>query len=300
MKALITVELLRLLSRRLFKGISALVIVAFAIIGTISFVASDDSPERVAQAQAQHKVDIADCVERAELAASQDQSPAGRDFEQLCRDEIYGSDPRFRYSDMPWILGSMGMPLMMLGWLLGASFIGAEWKDRTITTTLTWERRRIRVLAAKAIALSLVVSAWVLLLQGVFIGAMYPAGAFEGSMAGVDGQWWLDIGLLALRVGGLAVMAGLLGFSLAAIGRNTAAALGIGFVYLAVIEGMIRGFKPSWAGWLIGDNSALVLFGDLEGAPLGHSESAAALLLTAYVAAIFALATVFFRRRDVS
>ncbi len=300
MKTLITVELRRLFSRRLFKVLTALVVAAFAVIGTISFVTSDDSPERVAQAQAQHKADIANCMERAEVAASQEPAPEVQDIEQLCRDENYGSDPRFRYADMPWIVGTLSVPLMMLGWLLGASFIGAEWKDRTITTTLTWERRRVRVLAAKAIALSIVAFGWVLLLQAFFIGAMYPAGALEGSMAGVDGQWWMDTWMLVLRSAGLAAMAGLFGFSLAAIGRNTAAALGIGFVYLAVIEGMVRGFKPSWAGWLIGDNAVLVLFGDLEGDPLGHSGAAAASLLAVYSAGIFALAVAFFRRRDIA
>ena len=300
MTRLISVELRRLVSRRLFKALTMLALVAFAAIGTIVFVASDDSPERVAAAEVQRREDVAECISNIERGVADYPDIAPSDAPQFCRDETYGSDPRFPYEDVTWILGSVGVPFMMLGWLLGASFLGAEWKDRTITTTLTWERRRIRVLAAKALALSLVAFVWVVALQALFALALLPAGAFEGNMAGVDAAWWTDTTLLMLRSGGIAALAGVFGLSLAAIGRNTAAALGVGFVYLAVIEGMIRGFKPSWVDWLIGDNAALLLIGGDEVTQVGHSQVAAGLLLAAYAAAIFTLALAIFRRRDIA
>lgn len=300
MNRLISVEFRRLVSRRLFKGLSLLAIVAFAVIGTIAFVASDDSPERVAAAEKQRRAEIASCISNVERGAEDYPVLSPGDAPQFCRDETYGSDPRFPYQDVTWILGSTGVPFMMLGWLLGASFLGAEWKDRTITTTLTWERRRIRVLTAKALVLLAVAFAWIVILQALFALALLPAGVFEGNMAGVDAAWWADTGMLILRSGGVAAIAGLFGLSLAAIGRNTAAALGAGFVYLAVIEGMIRGFKPSWVDWLIGDNTALFLVGGDEVAHLDHTQAGAGLLLAVYAAAIFGLALAFFRKRDIS
>ncbi|MFN2389938.1 MAG: hypothetical protein ABR575_10100 [Actinomycetota bacterium] len=194
MRSLIVVELRRLLARRLFRVLSIVVGVAFAVAGTMSFVASDDSPERVAAAEAQRRADVARCVAGVEsevrLRAEHLPPEAAADPRGFCLDQTYGSDPRFRYADLPWILGTLGLPLMMLGWVVGASFIGAEWSNRTITTTLTWERRRVRVLAAKAIAVGTVVFLWALALQTLFAVVMYPAGRFEGTMAGVDAGWW--------------------------------------------------------------------------------------------------------------
>ncbi|MBA3430190.1 MAG: ABC transporter permease subunit [Actinobacteria bacterium] len=304
MIALISVEVRRLLSRRLFKFLTALAVLAFAVVGTIIFVASDNSPRRVAQAHQDRAAGIARCVRDVNddiSGGSHDVAPAAiEDPERFCRNQSYGSDPRFGYRELKWILSSLGFPLMMLGWLLGASFMGAEWNNRTVTTTLTWEPRRARVLCAKAVALILIAFAWIVALQIVLAGALYPAGAFEGTMAGVDANWWTDTGQIALRAGGLASLAALLGLSLGTIGRNTAAALGVGFIYLSVIEGLIRGYKPAWTDWLVGDNAALVLVGRIEVNHLGHSEAAAGLLLVGYSAAIFGIALVFFRRRDVA
>ena len=41
---------------------------------------------------------------------------------------------------------------------------------------------------------------------------------------------------------------------MAAVGRHTAAALGAVFIYTAVLEGLVRGFRPQWTPWLLGDN----------------------------------------------
>jgi ABC-type transport system involved in multi-copper enzyme maturation permease subunit len=287
MKALIGVEVRRLLARRMFKVLSVFLILIFITIGVITFIASDDDPARVAAAAEKHQAEIAQC-------AAEDHSA------QYCRDETYGSDPRFPYQDMQWVLGTLGFPMLMFSWLLGASFIGAEWANRTVMTTLTWNARRARVWAAKAAALGIVSFVWVVLIQGAFLAAMYPAGAFVGNMAGVDAGWWGETVQLAARIGGIATMAALFGLSLATLGRNTAAALGVGFVYLAVIEGMIRAFRPSWTDWLIGDNAGLIAIGDLDVNHLGHSMGAAGLLLTVYTIVLLGAALIVFRKRDVA
>lgn len=301
MKTMIGVEFRRLVGRRLLKVLSLLVVLAFVTIGTIAFVVSDDDPGRVAAAAQKRRAEIAQCV--ADVSTMRDGKPqpeAVGDPLQWCKEQTYGSDPRFPFAHMHWILATLGVPMMMLGWLLGASFMGAEWANRTVMTTLTWDARRARVLVAKALAVSLVTFGWVVLLQGVFLAAMYPAGAFEGSMVGVDAGWWAETAAGTARAAGLATMAALFGLSLATIGRNTAAALGVGFVYLAVIEGLIRAFKPSWIDWLIGDNAGLFLIGDLDVNHLGHSQDAAGLLLGLYTVALVAVAVMVFRKRDIT
>lgn len=305
MKRLVVVEIRRFLARRLFLGLTALVAVAFSAAGTIAFVASDDSPAAVERMRERRAEEVAECVEHTRLAIRFDtdevSDAARRDPRAFCEREIWTSDPRFQYSELSWILRGLGLPpFMILGWLLGASFIGAEWSHRTMTAMLTWEPRRRRVLAAKVAAVAGVLFVWFVLLQIFFAAAMYPAALFEGTFRGIDQQWWTEIAGVVARVAGLGTLAGVFGASLATIGRNTAAAFGGGFIYLAVVERLIHVFKPSWSDWLIGDNAALILIGGREVDHLGHGEPAAALLLVTYAAVIFGGALVLFRRRDLA
>lgn len=304
MRRLIAVELRRLLSRRLFKGLSILAIAGFAFGGTIAYIASDDSPQRVAQARAQHTTAINDCIRGIEQEAAGAPTDLPADARTnpraFCEDNNYGSDPRFAYRDFDWMLMGLGMPFVMLGWLLGASAIGAEWSHRTMTTTLTWEPSRARVLGAKIIATAVVAFGWIFILQVIFSALMYPAAEFEGSTAGVDAAFWMDLSQTALRIAAIAAVGGVLGATLATIGRHTAAALGAGFVYLALVEGLIRAFKPGWVDWLVGDNAALVMVGPEEVTHLGHSQGAALLLLLAYAGALFLGSLAVFSRRDLA
>jgi ABC-2 type transport system permease protein len=298
MKALVMVEIRRLMARRLLRWITALVLVGFTFAGIMAYIGSDDSPAAVAEAQARYKTEVANCISGFETGG--ELPPEGRDPESFCRDEVWVEDPRFDYSEFNWIISSLGIPLIALGWLVGASFLGAEWHSRSITTLLTWEPRRNRVLVAKAIAATAVIFAWIVLLQVIFSAAMYPAAAFEGTTQGLTASWWTSLGGLIVRAGGLAAFAGVVGMSITAVGRNTAAALGVGFAYLAVVESLIRGFKPQWADWLIGDNVALFLVGPEDVTHMSHSQLGAGLLLLVYGAVLFAGALAVFRRREVA
>ena len=304
MKRLIVVELRRLLRRRLLAGLSMVILAVFALAGVLAFRASSDSPEAMASARAAFAADVAQCVSEVDNKTLNDEPipPAATvDPEGYCSNNVVEfGDPRFDFSEFDWMLMGTGMPFVAMAWLLGASAMGAEWNNRTIVTTLTWESRRGRVLAAKAIAVALVAGAWIFLLEMLFAGALYPAAEFEGLTRGIDAGWWLDLAGLGGRIAAIAAMGAVLGFALAAIGRNTAAALGVGFVYLAVVEGLIRTHKASWTDWLIGDNASMVLLGPEEVVHLGHSQTAAALVLLAYAAAIVGLAVLIFRRRDLS
>jgi hypothetical protein len=282
----------------LFRITTVLVVAMILVAAVIVFFSSKTTPDEVAQAQAERRAMYENCVESGGFG-----QPPGEieDVERFCRDEMafMASDPRFDYGEMTEILRGLGIPFLMLGWIVGASFIGAEWHNRMLTTTLTWEPRRVRVLAAKILALAFCVAVWLLVLQAVLAAALYPAAAVNGITETVDAAFWRELGSVALRVDALAVLAALLGFALATIGRNTAAALGVGFAYLTVVEGLVRGFKPEWSDWLLGDNIALFLVGS-ENSPLGHDQATATWFLLAYCAALLVLAAAIFRRREMS
>lgn len=298
MRALLRVEVRRFLARRLFKVTTILVIVLLAVTGVTTFFASRTTPEEVARARVEREAMFQNCVESQGFGAAPEER---EDLERFCREEMVFSagDPRFDYSQMTENLKGLAIPFLMLGWIVGASFIGAEWHNRMLTMTLTWEPRRIRLVVAKAAALALCVALWILLLQALFSAFTYPAAAVHGITDGVDATFWRELGAIAVRVDVLAVLASLLGFALATIGRSTAAALGVGFAYLTVVEGVIRGFKPEWSDWLVGDNIALFLVGN-QSSPLSHDQTAAGWLLLAYTAALLMLAAASFKRREMS
>jgi len=300
MSNLLGVELGRFWSRRLFRVLALLAVVALVAAGVIALLVSDSGDDAAARIEGERQRQIDDCVRSFEGAT--DLPPEiGDDPESFCSDQVFVEDPRFPYDDMPGILQGLGVPLLMLGWLVGASFVGAEWHHRTMTTTLTWEPRRARLLVAKLIALTIGVVLLLLLLQLFVLLAFLPAGTLVGNMSGIDGGWWRDVAEQIVRSCGLGALAAAFGLSLAMIGRNTAAALGFGFVYLAVVESLIRGFRPQWTDWLLGDNLALVLVGSRANVfGMSHSPAEGALLLTAYAAALFVVALGFFKRRDLA
>ncbi|MFN2525507.1 MAG: hypothetical protein ABR505_04495 [Actinomycetota bacterium] len=304
MRALIAVEFRRLLGRRLLHGLTMLVTAALLFAGVAGFIASDDSRQAIAAADAARAAEMTRCVtdiDHASAARIGEYPPeATADPKGFCEENVWVSDPRFAYTDLRWMLGTFAVPVIMLAWLIGASFMGAEWASRGITTLLTWEPRRMRVMTAKIVAVSGVAFAWALLVQLSIAGALYPAAEFEGSMVGVDGAWLSGMARFLLRSSVAASGAAVIGVALAAIGRNTAAAFGAGVVYLTAIEGAIRALKPGWANWLVGDNLALILFGSAEGPQLTHSQAISGLLLLGYAAAIAVLAFLIFRRREIA
>jgi ABC-type transport system involved in multi-copper enzyme maturation permease subunit len=211
-----------------------------------------------------------------------------------------GVDKSFNYEAIPEVLMGVSPFTIILGWLIGASAIGAEWHAGTVTTLLTWEPRRVRVLLAKvaaALVLTFLLSAALLLLTAVVLA---PAGLFRGTMTGVDAAWARWLAGVVARAAAVSGLSAVFGFTLAAIGRNTAAALGIGFLYLAVIEGIIRGVKPGWVRWLVGDNTAVVITNRPAEVNIGRSTLEAAVLLSAYAAILVAAAVATFRQRDIT
>ena len=57
----------------------------------------------------------------------------------------------------------------------------------------------------------------------------------------------------------LAVLAAVIGFGLTNLVRNTGAALGIGFVYVLIIETAVRIMQPTWVPWLLGNNAVALV-----------------------------------------
>src|SRR5215211_2879541 len=157
--------------------------------------------------------------------------------------------------------------------------------------------RRVRVLATKLVAAGTLVFALTVVLQLLLGAALLPAGLLRGTTDGIDSDWLRSLSGVGLRVAAVSVVGATLGLSIATLGRNTAAALGIAFGYLAVVENAIRGLRPNWSPWLLGDNIIVVITNQTQNTPLaGRSALEAATLVACYTLALLAAALFAFRR----
>ena len=123
---------------------------------------------------------------------------------------------------------------------------------------------------------------------------------FRGTTNGIDSAWLQSLSGVGLRVAAVSVIGATMGLSIATIGRNTAAALGIAFGYLAIVENAIR-WRGQRSPWRPGDNSVVVITNQTQNTPLvGRSTLGAATLVACYTLALLAAALVAFRRRDIT
>jgi ABC-type transport system involved in multi-copper enzyme maturation permease subunit len=190
---------------------------------------------------------------------------------------------------------------MVVGLLVGASLVGAEYRFGTLTTLLAWEPRRLRVLVAKVVAAMLVVAAGYLVVEALLALALVPVAVTRGTFAGADAAFARGVAGQVLR--GTALAGGLagLGACLATLGRNTSAALGALVVHLIAVEAVLRAQRPAWTPWYLAENLAVVLTGaHVTSEHITRSTLASAALLAAYLAVAVALSAALFLRRDVT
>jgi ABC-type transport system involved in multi-copper enzyme maturation permease subunit len=126
--------------------------------------------------------------------------------------------------------------LAVFGFLVGASFVGAEWTSGGMTNLLLWHPQRIQVLAAKLGTALLGVLAVCAAYTAVWIGTLYTVAATRGDTSEATAGFWQSITLLCVRSAVLAMIGAAIGFALAMLGRHTAMALGVGIAYAMIVE----------------------------------------------------------------
>ncbi len=300
MTALLRAELRRFLSRDVVRMFLVAVLIAIAIGGVIAAVNSKVQPTGD-----EYRVELEACLSGQYIPA--DKLPRRFDnLDEFCADAVrpgyFGNgDNRFRLRSLPEVLQGSAFLVVIGGLLLGASFVGAEWHAGTMTTLLTWEPRRLRVLAAKAAVAAVGVFLLMLLLLTVFAGVLALVAATRGISSGLGDGFWRSVAGTVVRIAGCATAGSLVGLGIAMVARSTAAAIGIGFAYLGIVEGLIRGLRPGWQHFLLADNLAVVITGGDRGimrTPVTFTR--AAVTVAVWAAVLLAVAAVSFRGRDVA
>lgn len=300
---MLATELRRMWSRRLVKLLGASVVLALLAGATIGFFnSSRDTASALQETRAQRRRAIQECESGGFQFPRQNRR--GFDLEKACRRAVgthQAPDPGLDYRQMQEVLLAISPPLAILCLLLGASFVGAEWQKETITTTLTWEPRRARLLAAKFAAVALAGFAFSVVMGLVLAASLWPVAALRGSTSDLDAAWLRSASGIGLRMALLGGLTAVVGCAIATVARNTTAALGVAFLYFAVLEGVIRGFRPGWQPWLLGDNAAQFVSGEPVGPAMASQTTLdVTVVLVVYAAVLMAIAMIFFKRRDVT
>jgi hypothetical protein len=306
---LVAAELRRIAARRLVRVVLLLAIVGVLVGGVISFVATDSLSEdayreRIEQVDAERR----DADQRARECLAKNgvdveaPGPIPDEIARACLPNgISVHDPRFRRSDLKGVLQGVTGVLIIAGWLLGASLVGAEFASRSMTTTLTWETRRGRVFAAKAGAVAVATAAMAAFVLALAAAAMLPALLLHHAPVGPGDPSVATLAGTAARGVILTTLAAAIGFAIATIGRSTAAALGAGFAYIVILENIIGGYIPRWRRWLLLGNVIVFVSGENEGGDVpGRTVTSAGLFLAAVALALLIGAVTAFRARDIA
>ena len=225
-------------------------------------------------------------------------------------------DPRLQGRNaLPDGAQAVAVGVAIIAFVLGASYVGADWHHGTMQALLFWEPRRHRVLVAKALALITVVVAFTAALQLVTYGLTYLTAATRGSTEGVTGGLQMSVLLMMLRGMIVVVVSALLGFAVAGLARVTAASLAVAYGYFVILENLMRGFRPGWRRFLFTENVAAVMLKRTEVPRAGATQDIyfdetvtpyfltgvrGAVTLTIYLGLLLGAFYVTFARRDVT
>ena len=309
MMRLLSSELLRFRSRRVVKLLTLVAIIGIVVGAVIATSASKrPTQQQVAFAERQAGKNIERCVRKDGFEDGFGPRAEGQSLQEYCEANFAAEDFLFadqlEVSKMPEYLMAGSFVLIVIGLVIGASMVGASWQTGTITTILTWEPRRLRWLSARLFVVVLGVFVVVMALLAFTATVLTVGASLRGSTSGEPG-WIGDTLEAALRIAAVASATAVIGAAVATIGRSTTAALGGVFVYLAVLESLVRGFRPLWSRFMLGDSAVTVVSG-MDRDIMSPTElqtvspSYSAVVIGVYVAVLVVAALVMMRTRDVT
>ncbi|MBB5869786.1 ABC-type transport system involved in multi-copper enzyme maturation permease subunit [Allocatelliglobosispora scoriae] len=252
---LIKAELSRLASRRFVQILTALLFVVFAITTAVT-VASTHQPTayewQQAQEGARQQREYLTTWQSQCLAAQKPETP-NEIREQFPQDpnRCYVDVDKIKVEDFLYdalvfrrvifvLIGFLAAYLALFGFLIGATFIGAEMSSGGLTNLLLWRPQRLRVLGAKLAVLLGAVGVFSVLFTLLYVGTFWTLGQTNGFPGVIEDGFWGRLSLMCLRGIALALIATAISFSIAVIGRHTAASLGVLTAYAVVWEGGAR------------------------------------------------------------
>jgi hypothetical protein len=293
--SLFRAELRRFFSRRVMRGAFAFGIALSTFVLVIITVRSDVRTEREAGSS---------------LICNEPSAPTTTTAGQLsipnCVEQQNASirrDHRIRLHDnFSGTVKGTGVAMVFIAFVIGASFIGAEFGAGSLSTQLIFEPRRTRLVAVKAVAVGvgLALMAMVLL---VYIGLLQWAGSeLRGFVGTIDGAWLGARAGDVLRVGAAVGLAGVIAYAITIVARRTVAA--VAALLIVGWASAIIGNVSSWR-WVAKYNPATALISfalDPSHHNLGRDEltvKGAAVATLIWAVGLTVVSAILFNRREV-
>jgi ABC-2 type transport system permease protein len=260
---LITVELRRFHARMMLRillvigiGIVALTAIgAWSTARPMSDAELAQADQAYSQAVAEWKQygdqQMADCLTQQTEAQKTDPN-ADFGCEQMApQREWFVRTPPTLGQYVPGVLSGMVFLLGFLALIAGATFTAAEVSSRSLTTWLTFEPRRIRVLTSKLAAAGAGVVLPAAVLVALAVGGAMGAFTIEGAGTAMTAAEVTTTVHTGLRLVALAALVAVVASALGLLLRHTAAVLGVGIGYLVVVENILPGLAPRTQPWLL-------------------------------------------------
>lgn len=329
MTRLTKVELRRLFSRRLTTValLGALVITGLMLFGTYQEAKPLSGAELTAQRaqfdqahkefEANGEQQVQECLTQQSETRKTDPKADFGCNQMEPKLESWGKPQAKFAAMMPDILLAGSYLLTLVGFVVGASFVAAEFSSGSMSSWLTFEPRRMRVYASKLTAAGLGLIPSTVALLGLLTAGVWLIVRYFSPTAVTTAKVWGDLGEMGARSLALALAATVTGAALGVLVRRTVAVLGIAVGYLVLVEGVFGQALHSARPWLLQLNvtgwlqHGATYFIDTcstnaQGGyscqsvdkvlSFGHSTAYLGLLVVLTVG----LAAVVFRRRDVS
>jgi ABC-2 type transport system permease protein len=308
--------------------VAAVLVAAFSVWRTTQ----PPSQAQVDEAQRQYAIAQSDWVQNGPqmIATCKEHEAEARQTDpSFACDKIAGTAPTldsylpsretFAASAGGW-LGQVGSLVLLLSLIVGATFVAAEFSTGALSTWLTFEPRRGRVFASKAVVVTAATAVTALVVTALAVGVFWVAAAVNHATGDVTAQTLTDLGNESARGAAAAGGAALLGAVLAFLLRHTAAVIAVVIAWLIAVDkllviGLLQ--APRWSAtynlqaWLnagfeqtVGPTSCstdaagtMVCDG---GTNLTITMAQAGVTLAGLLAVAAAVALLVFQRRDVA
>jgi ABC-2 type transport system permease protein len=263
MVRLTKVELRRLMARRLTAvGLAGLFLITILLLVATWFDARPLSAVEQQQAQQQYEMAHKDWVEHAQEIRTQceadwkTQPDPKPKLEEMCvysepKPEDFGKPPTVFAQIMPELLQGSSYFLAFAAFLIGASFLGAEFSSGAIGNWLTFEPRRLRVYGSKLLAAATGFVPIAAVVLAVILFGTFLIVDKLGDTASTTGKVWGDLSAIGGRAVLTTALAAALGSVVGLLLRHTAAAIGVVMAYLVLAEGVFAAFLEKAQPWLV-------------------------------------------------
>ena len=202
--------------------------------------------------------------------------------------------------------------LPLMAFVIGSSYFGADVKSGMIEQILTWEPRRMRLLAARLVSSVIGVAILVAILAVFYVMLTFVLAGLVGTTDGTTGEFWGNVVKAVLRIAAAGGLFCVFGLGVTVVTNNSLASI-VGFViYWFIIDNLIAAFLPRVSVLTPITNATAFANGSdverVEGSVfveevetvVSHGWVAAGFILAAWAFLMFATGAFLFARRDIA